>query len=115
MINPYPFQAEALTAVEAAGGRWPASPGPRLATGLGKTVAFTHIFARRPGHALVLARRCVPPTSRRHDGREGFPSGSTSSGVRRVQRVTAAGKRRCGLPARRRGPLHGLEVTKDAP
>jgi ATP-dependent helicase IRC3 len=56
VISLWPFQAEALAALEAA---WPATR--RLlvawATGLGKTVLFAHVLARRPGRALVLAHR----------------------------------------------------------
>lgn len=57
MIALYPFQAEAVAAVLAA----IAAGDRRLlltwATGLGKTVAFSHVVDRRPGRALVLAHR----------------------------------------------------------
>jgi superfamily II DNA or RNA helicase len=57
VIALYPFQAEALAAIETA-----AAAGVRRlllawATGLGKTVAFAHVIERRPGRALVLAHR----------------------------------------------------------
>jgi ATP-dependent helicase IRC3 len=57
VIALYPFQAEALAAIETA-----VAAGQRRlllawATGLGKTVAFAHVLARRPGRALVLAHR----------------------------------------------------------
>jgi superfamily II DNA or RNA helicase len=57
MLPLYPFQAEALAAIETA----VAGGARRLllawATGLGNTVAFCHVLARRAGRALVLAHR----------------------------------------------------------
>lgn len=52
-----PYQAEAIGAVVKAESRGVNRPAVVLPCGTGKTVAFAHLIARRPGRALVIAHR----------------------------------------------------------
>jgi superfamily II DNA or RNA helicase len=52
-----PYQAEAIDAVVEAESRGVNRPAVVLPCGTGKTVAFAHLIARRPGRALVIAHR----------------------------------------------------------
>lgn len=57
MLSTRPYQDEALAAVDAAAARGLRRIVVAMATGLGKTVAFSHLVRRRGGRAIVLAHR----------------------------------------------------------
>lgn len=57
MIEPRPYQLEALTAIGEAERRGLQRMIAMLATGLGKTIIFSHLLRQRSGRGLILAHR----------------------------------------------------------